>query len=50
MGIVDSLDADVGGNGAALDYDELLSEVLFVGIILTVYLIGVATDRNGRKI
>ncbi len=49
MGIVDSLDAGVGGNGTVSD-DGLLDEVILVGIVLTIYLLGVATDRDGRKI
>jgi hypothetical protein len=50
MEIVDSFDAGAGADGTVLGYDGLLGEVLLVGIIVTVYLIGVATNRNGRKI
>ncbi len=50
MEIADSFDAGAGADGTVLGYDGLLGEVLLVGIIVTVYLIGVATNRNGRKI
>lgn len=49
MGIVNSFDAEAGGDGTVLN-DGLLDEVILVGIILTIYLVGVATDRDGRKI
>ena len=38
------------GDSIVPDFDGLLSEVLLVGVILTVYLVGVATDQDGRKI
>jgi len=47
---VDSLSAGVGGDGIVSDYDGLLTEVLLVGVILAVYLVGVATDQDGRKV
>ena len=50
MELVDSFDAGVGEGGIVSDYDGLLTEVLMVGVILAVYLVGVATDGDGRKI
>lgn len=50
MNQVDPSGAGGAGDGAVPDFGGLLTEVLLVGVIVTVYLIGVATDRDGRKI
>ena len=50
MDQVDPSGAGGGGDGAVSDFGGLLTEVLLVGVVVTVYLIGVATDRDGRKI
>ena len=50
MNQLDLSEAGGAGDGAVADYGGLLTEVLLVGVVVTVYLIGVATDQNGRKI
>ncbi len=50
MDQVDPSGAGGAGDGAVSDFGGLLTEVLLVGVVVTVYLIGVATDRDGRKI
>lgn len=48
--MVDSSEITAGGSGTVLDGDGLLSEVVLVAIVLTVYLVGVVTDRRGRVV
>ena len=50
MDQVDAFGAGGAGDGAVRDYSGLLTEALLVGVVVTVYLIGVATDQDGRKI
>lgn len=50
MESVSVLNGGTGGSGIVADSEGLLGEILAVGFILTVYLLGVATDRDGRKV
>jgi hypothetical protein len=42
--------ANAGTDGSGVDFDGIRTELVTVVIVLAVYLLGVAADRNGRTL